>query len=153
MIDKKKIFKLLLLTVFIGIGIFLITSCYESHPLSNEHTYSCRSIFNTYDDFFVVLPIFVPSILIIFSSFCKVPFKVYVRIFLILLFLCSLFCSFGLLFLGGLKFINDGYKLNYPIYFLIQIWDIGNTFWLLLLCIPFKERFPLIHWPFDNRTA
>ena len=151
----KNVKKLVFLILFIAVGICLITSCYE---IDTKDKYPCKTMLsilkpreiNSYLDPFKALPVFVPSILIILSFFCKYPFKIKTKLFLILLFIGSLFCSFFLLFLGGLKFIEDGYELNIPIYLFIQLWNISSTFWLLFLIFPWEKRVPLIHWPFDS---
>lgn len=150
--------KLVLLVIFIAIGVFLIISCYETNTEDNH--YYCKNMLsmlkprdsNFYFDPFTATPIFIPVILVTLSFFCQFPFNIKTRLFLILLFIVSIFCSFFLLFLGGLKFLKDGYELNIPIYSLIQLWDISNTLWLLFLIIPWEKRLPLIHWPFDTEN-
>lgn len=155
----KNFNRLIFLALFILVGFYLGFSPYKIQaPYSDSpHFISLFGNLGNRDRLLVLfvlilvsLPtLFLPSIIVLLSFFCRYKFKRRIRLMFIIIFLLSLFVSIFLFVLT--RFVHF-YKPQFTYHFwLIHIWNFSGVLWTLLLAISFKRRIPLIHWPFDDR--
>ena len=142
---------------FLLIGLYLGFSCYKIVlPTENPSCSSLLGQLGNRNKFLVLLTslatsifsLFLPVVIVCLSFFYSYRFKRIVRVLFIGIFAISLFISILYLFGTSISFFEVEYTYNY---WLIHIWNFSGSLWALLLALPFKQRTPFIHWPFDSR--
>lgn len=144
----KNIYRLGFLLLFLGIGFYMIETCYARSVIWG----SCINVMelmqptknNVYMDPFFALCIFTPAIILILSFFWKTPFSKLQRAFLLVLTISAAWMGIFNVFMGVCSLCNLTTH-----HLVISGWNFASFLWILLLTI--IPEWAGVNWPFDKK--